>query len=139
MALHAFGWCGESKSTDEVSIWWHFWPSPCDSSERWYATRTVLRCGWYWTGYFRSDFARWHHERVQALRKFKGPYRVGTTGEFDCRCMYILARAAQPRAVIETGVLYGAISGHILAALAQNRTGTLYSIELGRVVTRATP
>lgn len=63
---------------------------------------------------------------------FTGPYRLGTTGEFDCRCMYILVRAAQPRHVVETGVLYGAMSGHILAALAQNGAGTLHSIELGR-------
>lgn len=82
--------------------------------------------------YCRSDFAHWHRKRVQALRAFKGPYRLGTTGEFDCRCMYILVRASQPRNVVETGVLYGATSGHILAALAQNGEGTLYSIELGR-------
>ena len=34
--------------------------------------------------------------------------------------------------VVETGVLYGASSAHILAALAQNGDGELHSIELGR-------
>jgi predicted O-methyltransferase YrrM len=46
--------------------------------------------------------------------------------------MYVLVRAARPQTLVETGVLYGAISGHILAALAQNGEGRLYSIELGR-------
>jgi predicted O-methyltransferase YrrM len=82
--------------------------------------------------YTRSAFAHQHHERVQALRSFQGPYRVGSTGQFDCRCLYVLVRAAKPRTVVETGVLYGAVSSHILAALARNGVGTLYSIELGR-------
>lgn len=82
--------------------------------------------------YARSDFAAWHRQRLAALARFPGPYRVGTTGDFDCRCMYVLVRAAKPQTLVETGVLYGAISGHILAALAQNGQGQLYSIELGR-------
>ena len=82
--------------------------------------------------YAESDFARCHQERVRTLRNFPGPYRVGTTGDHDCRCLYVLVRAARPRTVIETGVLYGASSGHILAALEANKQGTLYSIELGR-------
>jgi methyltransferase family protein len=82
--------------------------------------------------YARSSFARWHQQRVRALRAFAGPYRVGTTGPFDCRCLYVLVRAARPRIVVETGVLYGAVSGHILAALTENGEGTLHSIELGR-------
>jgi predicted O-methyltransferase YrrM len=82
--------------------------------------------------YAQSAFAHRHHERVQALKSFQGPYRVGSTGQFDCRCLYVLVRAAKPRTVVETGVLYGAVSSHILAALTRNGVGTLYSIELGR-------
>jgi predicted O-methyltransferase YrrM len=82
--------------------------------------------------YTRSVFAHQHQERVHALKSFPGPYRIGTTGQFDCRCLYVLIRAAKPRTVVETGVLYGAVSGHILAALNKNEAGTLHSIELGR-------
>ena len=82
--------------------------------------------------YARSEFARWHSAQVQALRHFPGPYRAGTTNELDCECLYILVRAAKPLTVIETGVLYGASSGHLLAALEANGDGTLHSIEMGR-------
>jgi predicted O-methyltransferase YrrM len=82
--------------------------------------------------YAESGFGRWYQERVHELRNFPGPYRVGTSGDLDCRYLYLLVRAARPRTVIETGVLYGASSGHILAALQANKQGTLHSIELGR-------
>jgi predicted O-methyltransferase YrrM len=82
--------------------------------------------------YEQSEFARWHRRQVEALRAFPGPYRIGTSGPLDCQCLYVIVRAAKPRNVIETGVLYGASSGHILAALAKNGEGTLHSIELGR-------
>ncbi|MBN1237954.1 MAG: class I SAM-dependent methyltransferase [Gammaproteobacteria bacterium] len=36
----------------------------------------------------------------------------------------------KPRVVVETGVLYGASSAHILDALDRNGEGTLYSIDL---------
>jgi predicted O-methyltransferase YrrM len=41
-------------------------------------------------------------------------------------------RAARPRTIVETGVLYGASSAHLLAALARNGEGNLYSLEIGR-------
>jgi hypothetical protein len=82
--------------------------------------------------YQKSEFARWHQRQLVSLRAFPGPYRIGTTGQSDCECLYVLVRAAKPLAVIETGVLYGASSGHILAALAENGNGRLHSIELGR-------
>jgi hypothetical protein len=44
--------------------------------------------------------------------------------------LYLLVRAARPRVIVETGVLYGASSAHILGALAANREGELYSIDL---------
>jgi predicted O-methyltransferase YrrM len=60
-----------------------------------------------------------------ALGCFRGPYRHGTTGECGCEALYLLVRAARPRTVVKTGVLYGASSAHILAALARNGEGQL--------------
>jgi predicted O-methyltransferase YrrM len=80
----------------------------------------------------RSDFLRWFRERRAALQRFAGPMRLGTTGEFGCEALYLLVRAARPRLVVDTGVLYGASSAHILAALARNGGGRLYSIDIGR-------
>jgi predicted O-methyltransferase YrrM len=82
--------------------------------------------------YRRSGFFAWFRERRAALQRFPGPYRLGTTGEFGCEALYLLVRAARPRMVVETGVLYGASSAHILAALARNGGGELHSLELGR-------
>jgi predicted O-methyltransferase YrrM len=80
----------------------------------------------------RSEFRRWFQERRAALQRFTGPMRLGTTGAFGCEALYLLVRAARPQVVIDTGVLYGGSSAHILAALAQNGTGRLYSIDIGR-------
>jgi hypothetical protein len=85
--------------------------------------------------YHRSDFLAWFRERRAALERFPGPYRLGTTGEFGCESLYLLVRAARPRVVIDTGVLYGASSAHLLAALARNGGGELHSIEIGRSTT----
>jgi predicted O-methyltransferase YrrM len=82
--------------------------------------------------YARSDFLGWFRERRAALQRFAGPIRLGTTGGFGCEALYLLVRAARPRVVVDTGVLYGASSAHILAALARNGTGRLYSIDIGR-------
>jgi len=82
--------------------------------------------------YRRSSFLDWFRKRRGALDRFPGPYRLGTTGEFGCEALYLLVRAARPRTIVETGVLYGASSAHILAALARNGEGELYSVELGR-------
>jgi predicted O-methyltransferase YrrM len=82
--------------------------------------------------YRQSDFFAWFRERRAALERFPGPYRLGTTGEFGCEALYLLVRAAQPRVVVETGVLYGASSAHILAALVRNGGGELHSLEIGR-------
>lgn len=84
------------------------------------------------TEFTQSDFLRWFRERRAALQRFAGPVRLGTTGEFGCEALYLLVRAARPQVVVETGVLYGASSGHILAALARNGRGQLYSIDIGR-------
>jgi predicted O-methyltransferase YrrM len=82
--------------------------------------------------YRQSDFLAWFRERRAALERFPGPYRLGTTGEFGCEALYLLVRAARPRVVVETGVLYGASSAHILAALVRNGGGELHSLEIGR-------
>ena len=82
--------------------------------------------------YAHSDFRRWFLERKAALARFAGPYRQGTTGDFGCEAMYLLVRAARPKVVVETGVLYGASTAHILAALNHNGGGKLFSIEIGR-------
>jgi predicted O-methyltransferase YrrM len=82
--------------------------------------------------YRQSDFYEWFRERRAALDRFAGPYRFGTTGEFGCEALYLLVRATRPRLVVDTGVLYGASSAHILAALAHNGHGELHSIDMGR-------
>jgi predicted O-methyltransferase YrrM len=82
--------------------------------------------------YRQSAFREWFLRRRVELARHPGPYRRGTTGQFGCEALYLLARAARPRTIVETGVLYGASSAHLLAALARNGEGTLYSIEIGR-------
>ena len=79
-----------------------------------------------------SEFRRWFQERREALEGFPGPYRLGTTGSFGCEAMYLLVRAARPKRLVETGVLYGGSTAHVLAALDRNGEGELHSIELGR-------
>jgi len=78
-----------------------------------------------------SEFKQWTQQRRQDLAGFKGPYRFGSTGEWDCEALYYLVRASRPRTVVETGVCYGASSSYILEALAHNGSGRLYSIDLG--------
>ena len=41
-------------------------------------------------------------------------------------------RASRPEVAVDTGVLYGASTAHILAAMADNGTGELHSIDIGR-------
>jgi len=82
--------------------------------------------------YRRSAFSEWIAGRRAELVRYPQPYRHGTTGTFGCEALYLLVRSARPSVIVETGVLYGASSGHILAALAANGEGLLYSIELGR-------
>jgi predicted O-methyltransferase YrrM len=81
--------------------------------------------------YRTSDYARWYRERNQELHPGSGGSRMGTSGMFTLELLYVLVRAARPQVLVETGVLYGASSGHVLAALAANGTGRLYSIDLG--------
>ncbi len=80
--------------------------------------------------YLASDFRRSYVARRQALWEFPGPQRLGTSDPLSHEALYIVVRATRPRVVVETGVLYGASSAHILAALARNGEGELYSIDL---------
>jgi predicted O-methyltransferase YrrM len=81
--------------------------------------------------YRTSDYATWYRERYEEVDLGSSGSRMGTSGMFTCELLYLLVRAAKPQVVVETGVLYGASSGHMLAALAANGTGRLHSIDLG--------
>ena len=80
----------------------------------------------YEAGTFRRDFLA----RLGGLHAALGPQRIGTSDAWCLRALYLLVRAARPRIVVETGVLYGASSAHLLAALDRNGQGELFSIDL---------
>jgi predicted O-methyltransferase YrrM len=80
--------------------------------------------------YDNSAFRRRYLARLHELRSSVGPRRSGTSGSWSLRALYLLVRAARPHVVVETGVLYGGSSAHILGALAANQEGKLYSIDL---------
>jgi methyltransferase family protein len=80
--------------------------------------------------YRESTFRRTYLARLHDLQRWAGPQRAGTSGFWSVRALYLLVRALRPQTVVETGVLYGASSAHILAALTMNDAGRLYSIDL---------
>jgi predicted O-methyltransferase YrrM len=82
--------------------------------------------------YRQSEFYQGFQQRRAALDHFRGPYRFGTTGLFGCEALYLLVRASRPKVAVDTGVLYGASTAHILAAMADNGSGELHSIDIGR-------
>lgn len=67
--------------------------------------------------------------RAQLAAEVNG-HGAGTSSEFDCETLYMTVRAARPRVVVETGVLFGAFSAHILEALSRNGGGTLVSFDM---------
>lgn len=75
-----------------------------------------------------SKFRRWYQDALKELERSVG--LSGTSSDFDCETLYLLVRAAGPESVVETGVLYGAVSAHILAALEANGRGRLHSVDL---------
>ena len=83
----------------------------------------------YEHGAFRRDYL----DRLASLHAAIGPQRIGTSDGWCLRALYLLVRATRPRVVVETGVLYGASSAHLLAALDVNGEGKLYSIDLAHV------
>jgi predicted O-methyltransferase YrrM len=80
--------------------------------------------------YQESRFRRAYLARIGDLQQWAGPQRAGTSGSWSVRALYLLVRAIRPQTVVETGVLYGASSAHILAALTANGAGRLYSVDL---------
>lgn len=82
--------------------------------------------------YRRSPFKAWYEERKQELARVVGTHM--TSSNFDVETMYLLIRLARPEVVVETGVLYGATSAHILEALRLNGGGRLVSIDLPKRV-----
>ena len=78
--------------------------------------------------YLSSEFKSWYGIQKSRLIELVGG--VGTSSDFDCDTLYLLVRVAKPSVVVETGVLYGASSSHILEALRENGFGMLYSIDL---------
>lgn len=75
---------------------------------------------------FRLDY----HRRLAQLASDVSGYNGDTSSDFDCETLYVAVRAAKPRVVVETGVLYGAFSAHILEALSKNGGGSLVSFDL---------
>ncbi len=78
-------------------------------------------------------------ERFTASPAFARAFSVGHSGDFDVMMLYTLVRMEQPDVVIETGVASGRSSTAILAALAENRKGKLYSIDLPQFYSGTAP
>jgi hypothetical protein len=59
------------------------------------------------------------------------PFPINFNADFTlARTCYAVCRMLKPTVVIETGVAYGVTSSFILAAMAENQHGQLYSIDL---------
>lgn len=78
--------------------------------------------------YANSKFKAWYSAKKSELIKLTGT--GGVSSNFDCEVLYLLVRSLRPNIVVETGVLYGSSSAHILEALHENDTGQLFSIDL---------
>ena len=75
---------------------------------------------------FRVEFTR----RLARLGSDVPGHTADTSSLFDCETLYVVVRAARPRAVVETGVAFGAFSSHILEALSRNGGGGLVSFDM---------
>jgi predicted O-methyltransferase YrrM len=78
--------------------------------------------------YISSEFKTWYNAKESELMNLIR--NSGVCSDFDCAVLYLLVRSVKPDIVVETGVLYGSSSAHILEALQENGTGQLYSIDL---------
>ena len=78
--------------------------------------------------YEESKFLKEYNEKLNYL-KLKSRFNE-TTNEIDCKILYLIVRALKPEIMVETGVLYGAFTAHILEAMFLNKKGKLYSIDL---------
>jgi predicted O-methyltransferase YrrM len=75
---------------------------------------------------FRVEF----RNRLARLDAEQPGRSAGTSSEFDCETVYVTVRAARPRVAVETGVLFGAFSAHILEAMSRNGDGSLISFDM---------
>ena len=73
--------------------------------------------------------AEYRHRLGQLDSEIRG-HSGDTSSEFDCETLHITVRAARPSVVVETGVLFGAFSAHILEALSRCGAGTLVSFDM---------
>ncbi len=109
------------------------------SASRWTGVRaapTLLR---RWAGIrgdlraWGIDAARWSEARRRAVELDFLPTGADwwrRTDRFKAMVLYAFCRRLRPSAVVETGVASGTSSLGILAALADNRAGTLHSVDL---------
>jgi hypothetical protein len=68
--------------------------------------------------------------RIQTCKR-AGPFDSGHNGDFLlAKAIYVVCRLLSPKVVLETGVAYGVTSAFTLQALAVNRKGHLFSIDL---------
>lgn len=104
------------------------------SAERWARRRAVPteslarsidEALWEETTAFASALEAEHRDRFETLRS---SIRLG--GGADFRLLYFLTRLTRPSVVVETGVAAGWSSAAVLAALARNGHGHLWSSEL---------
>jgi predicted O-methyltransferase YrrM len=77
-----------------------------------------------------STFRVEYRRRLGQLDSEIRGHSDGTSSEFDCETLYVTVRAARPSVVVETGVLFGAFSAHILEALSRSGGGTLVSFDM---------
>jgi predicted O-methyltransferase YrrM len=123
-----------SRAVLRLLLWSRlFWPGTRADRRRfltWISDRFEVDAESLRAEYLASDFHRWYVTRREELRGLPGPQRLGSSGDLALETLYLIVRALRPRVVVETGVLYGASSGHILAALDRNGHGELCSLDL---------
>jgi predicted O-methyltransferase YrrM len=103
--------------------------------------RSMLLCMNYRMGtsnYFKKlysqsnpvDFYFYHKRQIgESRKKIQSiPYQMG--GEGDLNLLYNIVLFSKPEFVLETGVAYGWSSFAILAALDQNQSGSLISVDM---------
>ncbi|MFB6109043.1 MAG: class I SAM-dependent methyltransferase [Haloplanus sp.] len=74
---------------------------------------------------FLDEFQRRRDEIQDAAESAGGDSNVE-----DAITLYVLVRATEPDAVLQTGVLYGVFDAYVCRALDRNGHGTLHSIDL---------
>jgi len=62
-----------------------------------------------------------------------------SSSAMDCETLYLTVRAAKPTVIVETGVLYGAMTWHAIEAMRRNGGGVIHSVDLPRPKDDRTP